>query len=159
MAPGDEFVAPYSGPGQAGPMILDPRGGVVWFKPLPPASRRPTCAVQQYAGKPVLTWWQGDVSVHGFGLGEGVIADQSYTDIAHVRAGNGLQADLHEFQLTPQGTALITAYEPIYCDLAADGGKRRRRGDGRRLPGDRRSHRPGHDAVDEPRPRRAGRIL
>ena len=42
--------------------------------------------------------------------------------IAHVRAGNGLQADLHEFQLTPQGTALITAYDPIRCDLSAVGG-------------------------------------
>ena len=70
----------------------------------------------------MLTWWQGDISVHGYGLGEGVIADQSYTDIAHVLAGNGLRADLHELQLTPQGTALITAYDPISCDLAAAGG-------------------------------------
>ncbi|HTB69980.1 MAG TPA: arylsulfotransferase family protein, partial [Solirubrobacteraceae bacterium] len=29
---------------------------------------------------------------------------------------------LHEFQLTPQGTALITAYDPIHCDLASAGG-------------------------------------
>ena len=34
----------------------------------------------------------------------------------------GLQADLHEFQLTPQGTALITAYDPIYCNLSKVGG-------------------------------------
>ena len=34
-APGDVFAAPYAGPGQAGPMILDPDGGLVWFKPLP----------------------------------------------------------------------------------------------------------------------------
>jgi Arylsulfotransferase (ASST) len=122
VAPGDEFVAPYSGPGQAGPMILDPRGGLVWFKPLAPYQSATDLRVQQYAGKPVLTWWQGDISVHGYGLGEGVIADQSYDDIAHVRAGNGLQADLHELQLTPQGTALISAYDPISCDLAAAGG-------------------------------------
>ena len=70
----------------------------------------------------MLTWWQGDVTVHGFGLGEDVISDDTYTDIAHVRAGNGLQADLHEFQLTPQGTALITAYDPILCNLSSAGG-------------------------------------
>ena len=89
VAPGDEFVAPYAGPGQAGPMILEPSGGLVWFKPLPPNTSATDLQVQQYEGKPVLTWWQGDVTVHGFGLGEDVIADDTYTDIAHVRAGNG----------------------------------------------------------------------
>ena len=122
VAPGDEFVAPYRGPGQAGPMILEPSGGLVWFKPLPADTSATNLGVQEYAGKPVLTWWQGDISVHGFGLGEDVIADSTYTDIAHVRAGNGHQADLHEFQLTPQGTALITAYYPILCNLSSVGG-------------------------------------
>jgi len=121
-APGDEFVAPYGGPGQAGPMIVEPDGALVWFKPLPTHTEATNLQVQEYDGKPVLTWWQGNITVHGFGLGEDVIADQTYTDIAHVRAGNGLQADLHEFQLTPQGTALITAYEPIMCDLSSVGG-------------------------------------
>ena len=118
----DVFVAPYTGPGQAGPMILDASGSVVWFKPLPAHVSAANFGVQQYAGEPVLTWWQGDVSVHGFGLGTDVIADSSYRKIAQVKAGNGLQADLHEFQLTPRGTALITAYDPISCDLSSDGG-------------------------------------
>jgi len=122
VAPGDELVAPYAGPGQAGPMILDPSGALVWFKPLPANTAATNLEVQEYAGKPVLTWWQGDISVHGFGLGEDVIADGTYTDIAHVRAGNGLKADLHEFQLTPQGTALLTAYNPILCNLSSVGG-------------------------------------
>jgi Arylsulfotransferase (ASST) len=122
VAPGDEFVAPYSGPGQSGPMILDPSGGLLWFKALPTQTAATNLRVQEYAGKPVLTWWQGDISVHGFGLGEDVILDSAYAEIARVRAGNGLQADLHEFQLTPQGTALITAYDPIYCNLSKVGG-------------------------------------
>ncbi len=122
LAPGYEFAAPYTGPGQAGPMILDQSGGLVWFRALPPSEFAANFRVQEYLGNPVLTWWQGDISVHGFGLGEGVIANQSYADIAHVRAGNGLQEDLHELQLTPQGTALITAYEPVRCDLSAVGG-------------------------------------
>jgi len=122
VAPGDLFLAPYAGPGQAGPMILDPGGGLVWFKGLPTHTSAANLQVQEYRGRPVLTWWQGLVTVHGFGLGQGVIADTGYDTIAHVRAGNGLQADLHELQLTPSGTALITAYEPILCDLSALGG-------------------------------------
>jgi Arylsulfotransferase (ASST) len=122
VAPGDEFLAPYSGPGQAGPMILDPSGGLVWFHPLPTHTSATNFRVQEYEGSPVLTWWQGDISVHGFGTGEDVIDDSAYTEIAHVRAGNGYEADLHEMQLTPQGTALITAYNPILCNLSSVGG-------------------------------------
>jgi hypothetical protein len=122
VAGGDVFVAPYSGPGQAGPMILDPSGGVLWFKGLPRYTSAADFRVQEYLGRPVLTWWQGDISVHGFGRGEDVIADASYTDIAHVRAGNGEAADLHELQLRSDGTAWITAYDPIACDLSAIGG-------------------------------------
>jgi hypothetical protein len=121
-ASGDVFVAPYAGPGQAGPMILEPSGGLLWFKPLPTNTAATNLQVQEYEGKPVLTWWQGDITVHGFGLGEDMIADDTYTDIAHVRAGNGHQADLHDFELTPQGTALITAYDPILCNLSSVGG-------------------------------------
>lgn len=121
-APGDELLAPYGGPGDAGPMILEPDGALVWFKALPRGTSATNLRVQQWAGKPVLTWWQGDITVHGYGLGEDVIADDTYTDIEHVRAGNGYQADLHEFQITPAGTALITAYNPILCDLASVGG-------------------------------------
>jgi Arylsulfotransferase (ASST) len=121
-SPGDLFVAPYTGPGQAGPMILDPSGGLLWFKALPTDTFATDLRVQEYAGKPVLTWWQGNISVHGFGTGEGVIADSAYQDIAHVRAGNGHQVDLHEFQVTPQGTALVTAYFPVLCNLSSAGG-------------------------------------
>ena len=71
-----------------------------------------------------MTWWQGNITVHGFGLGSGVIADSTYTEIARVGAGNGLHADLHEFQLTPRGTALITAYDPQLCDVSSVGGPR-----------------------------------
>jgi hypothetical protein len=122
VAPGDEFVAPYTGPGQAGPMILDQGGGLVWFKPLPTHTSATNFRVQQYEGRPVLTWWQGNISVHGFGMGEGIVDDGTYTKIARVRAGNGHRADLHDFQLTPRGTALITSYDPIRCNLSSVGG-------------------------------------
>ena len=33
QTPGDLFLAPYAGPGQYGPMILDGNGKLLWFKP------------------------------------------------------------------------------------------------------------------------------
>lgn len=118
-SPGDVFLAPYGGAGQAGPMILGPDGGLLFFQPLPAHVSATNFRVQQFAGAPVLTWWQGDISGHGFGQGSDVVLDSGYRVIARVHAGNGLYADLHEFQLTPRGTALITAYEPIGCDLSS----------------------------------------
>jgi Arylsulfotransferase (ASST) len=122
-APGDELLAPYGAAAQAGPMILDPSGKLVWFDPLPPSLVATNLRVQQFDGQPVLTWWQGTIT-HGFGVGEDVITGSHYQTIAEVRAGNGDHADLHEFQITAAGTALLTAYNPIHCDLAALGAGR-----------------------------------
>jgi hypothetical protein len=122
VAPGDEFLAPYSGPGQAGPMILDQNGRLVWFKALASHTSATNFRVQQYQGRPVLTWWQGEITDHGFGVGEDEIDDSTYSTVARVRAGNGYRADLHEFQLTGRGTALLTAYNPVLCDISAVGG-------------------------------------
>jgi len=122
-APGDLLLGPYSGPGQYGPMILDERGGLVWFKPLSPAGTRAAdLRVQSYLGKEVLTWWQDPLITPGDRRAGIVIDDSSYRQIAVVRAGNGYQPDLHEFQITPQDTALITVYDGILCNLSPVGG-------------------------------------
>ena len=39
-----------------------------------------------------------------------------------MHAGNGYLADLHEFHITPQGTALLTVFDPIDCNLSSVGG-------------------------------------
>jgi hypothetical protein len=117
-APGDIFITPQQGPTQNGVMILDGDGTLVWFQPVPAGNMAADLRVQQYLGRPVLTWWQG-YSGAGVGAGEDEIYDSSYRQIAAVRAGNGLTADLHEFRLTPEGTALITAYYPVYWDASA----------------------------------------
>ena len=122
---GELLLAPYSGPGQYGPMMLDESGALVWFKPLLPAgARAANLRVQSYLGKPVLTWWQDPLRSGGITKAGIVIANSAYQDIAIVRAGNGYQPDLHEFQITPQGTALITVYDGIDCDLSRLGGPR-----------------------------------
>jgi Arylsulfotransferase (ASST) len=121
--PGDIFAGPYAGPGPPGPMIFDEAGNLVWFNRLP--ANVPAAAnlqVQQLDGKPVLTWWQGYIPPQGFGEGEVVIDDSSYRQIGRVHAGNGLKADLHDFHITPQGTALLTAFNPIDCNLSTVGG-------------------------------------
>ncbi len=122
---GDLFLAPYSGVGQYGPMILNEHGELVWFESLSPAgTRAANLRVQEYEGKPVLTWWQDPLVADGSKTAGEVIANSAYQTVAIVRAGNGYQPDLHEFQITPQGTALITVYDAIDCNLSAVGGPR-----------------------------------
>jgi hypothetical protein len=107
--------------GDQGTMIVDTAGRLVWFRPSARAVM--DVRVQHYAGKPVLTWWEGTIT-RGHGDGRGVIFDSSYRQIATVTAKNGLGADLHEFTLTSRGTALITAYRSTGADLSGIGGAR-----------------------------------
>jgi hypothetical protein len=123
-ATGEMFLAPYSGHGQYGPMILDEHGGLIWFDRIPAGARAADFRVQRYEGKPALTWWQDPLVADGSRKSGMVIANPAYRHIAVVRAGNGYQADLHEFQIRPQGTALITVYDAIDCDTRAVGGPR-----------------------------------
>jgi hypothetical protein len=121
-APGDLFAAPYNGPGASGPMIFEENGNLVWFHPLPAGQDSTNLQVQQLGGQPVLTWWQGRIPPQGFGQGEEVIDTTSYQQIGRVHAGNGYLADLHEFHITPQGTAVLTVFDPIDCNLSSLGG-------------------------------------
>jgi len=115
---GDIFVTPQQGPAQNGAMILDGNGQMVWFHPEPKGNMAADLRVQDYLGRPVLTWWEG-YSGAGVGAGQDVIYDSSYRQLAVVKAGNGLSADLHEFHLTPQGTALITSYNPVHFNASS----------------------------------------
>lgn len=116
---GHYFLAPKQADAQQGPLIIDGRGAVVWSQPNEQSVA--DFRVQTYRGEPVLTWYEGR-SLGGYGEGEFVIADTSYQEVARVEAGNGLAGDLHEFQLTAAGTALILAYELEPADLTSVGG-------------------------------------
>ena len=121
-APGDLFLAPYQGLGTAGEMIADQAGNLIWFHPVPARDTATNFRVQQLAGKPVLTWWQGRVLLLGFGQGVDEVYDTSYRPVAQIHAGNGYQADLHEFLLAGHGTAWIDAFDPVSENLTSMGG-------------------------------------
>jgi hypothetical protein len=130
QADGLIFIAPKGAgigggpqPGPVGPEVVDSTGRVIWFLPVTNGQVAADFRVQSYRGKPVLTWAQQS----NFGkLAEGesvnYIADNTYHVIATVKAGNGLNADAHEFLLTPQGTALVTIYDVVSADLTPVGG-------------------------------------
>ncbi len=120
-ADGSLFIAPSSGPGQRGVLILDNTGEVVWFHSTMPSTAMNFRAAV-YKNEPVLTWWEGKAG-HGLGVGEHVIVDSSYRELARFPAGDGRQSDLHDLVLTRRGTALVTSYEVRTMDTTAFGGE------------------------------------
>jgi hypothetical protein len=105
------FMAPLSGPGARGAMLVDDTGDIAYFHPT-----RPIVALNfraaVYQGKPVLTWWEGKTEA-GLGDGGHVILDETYRLVKRVPTGNRHHADLHEFMLTDRHTALVTAWELV----------------------------------------------
>jgi hypothetical protein len=123
-AAGDILTTNGPGPGQYGPLIYTPQGRLVWFDRLPGGETAEDLNEQTYEGRRVLTWWRGRVLELGFGQGEDVVMSSSYQAVARVPGGNGLHADLHDFQIAPHDVAYITAYNPIRCNLSPLGGAR-----------------------------------
>ena len=123
LGPNESFlISPKGSVGQPGPMIVAPNGSLVWFDSLAKTGQLAfDLNEQRYHGQPVLTWFQGQVR-YGHGQGEGIIMNNRYQVIAKVHAGNGIQMDLHEFQLTSAGQAYITAYRTVRWNLSSIGG-------------------------------------
>ena len=89
----------------------------------PPGTEATNLQVQQYGGKPVLTWWQGYIPPQGFGEGEEVIADSSYQADRPGPRGQRLQGRPARLPHHARGdTALLTVFNPIDCDLSSVGG-------------------------------------
>jgi hypothetical protein len=122
-APGLIFLTPTaaSPTGVQGAQIVDGEGRPVWFNQLPTGEGAYDFRVQSYHHEPVLTWIQSK-GVFSTGPTTDYIADRHYHVIATVNAGNGLTADIHEFHLTREGTALITIYNTVTRDLSSVGG-------------------------------------
>jgi len=121
---GDILTTNGPGPGQYGPLIYTPQGRLVWFGELSGGQTAENLSEQTYEGRPALTWWKGRVLSLGFGQGEDIVMNSAYQTVARIPGANGLQADLHDFQIAPSDVAYITAYNPIRCDLSAVRGAR-----------------------------------
>ena len=105
VAPGLVFLTPDNGLAPDGLLISDNAGKPVWIRP-DTGSNAANFRVAQYRGKPVLSWWEGAVN-GGYGSGQLVIMDETYTELLRLGAGNGRKADIHEFQITAANTALL----------------------------------------------------
>ena len=130
--PGSIFLAPFditaaangspsvpTSESRSGPLVVDDHGEPIWFLPMS-AKTAMDFRVQRYKGRRVVTWYEGTV-LGPYG-GEFVIFDPTYHQVARVTAGRGRHGDLHEFLLTPKGTALITIYNEVTADLTSIGG-------------------------------------
>ena len=120
------FIAPGTeGPIQAGPLITDSTGEPVWFRPNP-KSWVTNFRSWSYLGEPRLAWWEGYVVMpFGYGHGEAVIADRFYREQIRLRPVGGGPMDMHEFRITPEGTALYLCYPRVVAaDLSGVGGPR-----------------------------------
>ena len=122
---GDFFLSPDpeagGQAGQAGPMIVNGQGQLVWFDPVSAGELAADFREQTFAGQPVLTWFQGDY-FDGHGDGEFVIMNDRYQVVRTVEAAEGYAADLHELVLGPGQTGWITIYDTVGWNLSAEGG-------------------------------------
>ncbi|HYM45273.1 MAG TPA: arylsulfotransferase family protein [Solirubrobacteraceae bacterium] len=121
---GNIMMTAGPGPGQYGPLIYTPQGRLVWFERQYDGTAAENLSVQRYEGQDDLTWWRGKVLALGFGEGEDIVMNSNYQRVATIHGGNGLQADLHDFQLAPDEVAYTTAYDVMRCNLDPVGGAR-----------------------------------
>jgi hypothetical protein len=130
QAPGFVFLANFQNKfiqsplvGQGGPMIVDNKGHIVWFRPVKTGVDTLNLQAQRFEGKPVLTWWEGTVGPTGEMVGTWYMANDRYRVIASLKPANGWDPSAHEFFITSKGTALVTAYKHVpNQNLTAGGG-------------------------------------
>lgn len=78
-------------------------------------------AVQEYDGKPLLSFYGGLLDTESGEVGSGWIFgyDQNYQQVGRLSAANlNVGADAHEFIMTGPRTGIVTAYQTIEWDLS-----------------------------------------
>jgi len=98
-----------------GPTILDARGNLVWT--TTDYGLVTNFQMQEYKGEQLLTFWSGHKE-GAKGRGAMYMLNSKYELVHKLQAvGENLFGDLHEFQLTNDGTALITVYNDTTIDM------------------------------------------
>ena len=117
---------------QLGPLIMTASGDLVWNGPPEHAFN---FGVYDYQGAQVLGWWNGTLYPEPVGRGNGVIYlyDNKYDQTHKVTLpGNFLEQvpgatfasniDVHELQITTNGSLIVTANNVTQADLTSVGG-------------------------------------
>jgi EmrB/QacA subfamily drug resistance transporter len=108
--------------GQSGPLILDGNLEPVWFRPVPTDRVAGNLHEQTLDRRPVLTWWEGDVTPTGLiNSGEYLVVDNRYRPVARVKGKDGWVITLHSMVI--QGhVAWVTANKNVPANLSRFGG-------------------------------------
>lgn len=118
----EDWLGWRRGAGNYGPYIFSGKDlSLVYAAPVFNLAKM--LGVQYYNGAPYLVFFAGTLIDGSHGNGNCYLMDKNYK-IAHViKAVNAPEnADLHECQLTANGTAVITAYYTLPYDLTPVGG-------------------------------------
>jgi hypothetical protein len=114
------FISPRgTAVGQIAPMMFNSDDlSLVWSDP----SYKTTFGVrvQEYNNSDYITFWRGAIKSAGYGSGSYIMLDHNY-NVAYNLTTKSLTVggDIHEIELTDDGTALMSAYEPMEYDLTA----------------------------------------
>ena len=108
-----------------GPMILDGAGSLIWSNHFDNkfGGQAYDLKVQKYRGEDYLTFWLGDDTDRGHGDGKYYMLNSSYDIVHEISAKNDMWADLHDFVITPEGTALLVIFQPVKADVRVMGRK------------------------------------
>ncbi len=97
-------------------MILNDDGKLVWYLRRPWVGR--DLKVVRYRGRPMLAFFQA-VSPQSVRQPYYALVNDRYRIVRRIRAGHGYRINTHDLQLTPRGTAYISAYHHVwYAQLA-----------------------------------------
>jgi hypothetical protein len=114
------FISPRgTAVGQIAPMMFNSEDlSLVWSDP----SYKTTFGVrvQEYNNSDYITFWRGAIKGAGYGSGSYIMLDHNY-NVAYNLTTKALTVggDIHEIELTDNGTALMSAYEPMQWDLTS----------------------------------------
>jgi hypothetical protein len=112
--PGLLLTTPGTGADGSGAAIYDNNGDLVWWR----EGRYTNLSQITYQGEPALSvFLNSDVG------GEFLLLDSSYTEIASLTLDGGYLTDVHDFQVSPDGSrVLLMGYDYVPYDLSEYGG-------------------------------------
>ena len=88
-------------------MVLSDRGEPLWYSARPNVAR--DLKIVRHRGQRMLAFYEWAPRGRSFYA----LLDRRYRLIARIRAGNDYRINTHELQVTPAGTAYVSAYRPV----------------------------------------------